>query len=111
MEEIMRSIERRPSDALGRRLARLEVEHKTARDNLEDLKRRQSILDGFAIKKRLDELKDALGSVPLNRAHVNTMLRLLASEVVIHWRDGRLVFCWQHGGESSVQYSWPDEPV
>jgi DNA invertase Pin-like site-specific DNA recombinase len=110
MEEIMRSIERRPSDALGRRLAKLEGEHKTAKDGLEELKRRQSILDGFAIQKRLDELKDSLGSTPLNRAHVNTMLRLLASEVVIHWRDGRLVFVWQHSGESALQYAWPVDP-
>jgi hypothetical protein len=26
-----------------------------------------------------------------------------------YWRSGRLVLSWKHGGESELQYGWPDE--
>lgn len=29
--------------------------------------------------------------------------------VVVDYRVGRLVFAWQHGGESDLMYGWPDE--
>jgi hypothetical protein len=31
--------------------------------------------------------------------------------VVVDYRSGRLVFDWQHGGESDVVYGWPEEEV
>jgi hypothetical protein len=71
------------------------------------------------LAKRLNELGEALASLdggalpsataPQDRTPANLLLRQLLSGAVVDWRSGALELQWKHGGESRLQYGWPDE--
>ena len=61
------------------------------------------------LQGRLDGLEVAAKAEPLDRAAINAAMRSLMKVVVVNYRSGRLVFDWQHGGESDLLYAWPEE--
>ena len=52
---------------------------------------------------RLDKLLATATADPVDRHELHAMFRLLFVKVLIDWQNNRLVFHWQHGGESSVE--------
>lgn len=97
----------RPAAALTDRLRALERETSALREA------RDAVLDKLAsasspvLAKRLQDIEAALKANPLDRPKASALLRGVLHSVVINYPDGRLVFNWKHGGESSVQYAWP----
>lgn len=61
------------------------------------------------LAQRLRDLEDVLGAEPLNRPKANLLMRSVLTSMVVDYPNGQLVFEWKHGGESSLQYAWPDE--
>jgi len=55
------------------------------------------------LSARLEKLLAITTAAPLDRHALSAMFRSLFSKVVIDWTRDRLVFHWQHGGESSVR--------
>jgi DNA invertase Pin-like site-specific DNA recombinase len=54
------------------------------------------------LSTRLDRLLTIATADPVDRHELHAMLRLLFTKVIIDWERNRLVFHWQHGGESYV---------
>ena len=52
---------------------------------------------------RLDKLRAVATATEVNRKGLHTILLSLFVKVVVDWENERLVFHWQHGGESSVR--------
>lgn len=61
------------------------------------------------LQARLDGLEVAAKAKPVDRAAINAAMRSLMKVAVVNYRAGRLVFDWQHGGESELMYGWPEE--
>jgi hypothetical protein len=57
----------------------------------------------------MEELSDALANLSEDCTPANVLLRTLLSAAVVDWRDGALYLQWKHGGESALQYGWPNE--
>ncbi len=55
------------------------------------------------LSTRLNKLLAIATTDPIDRHALHAMFRLLFVKVVIDWPRDRLVFHWQHGGESSVK--------
>jgi DNA invertase Pin-like site-specific DNA recombinase len=51
---------------------------------------------------RLEKLRAVATTYPLDRKEIHLMFRSLFVKVIVDWENDRLVFHWQHGGESSV---------
>jgi hypothetical protein len=84
--------------------ARVGVENEI--DNLLAVRKRLRIdrpkwLD-VTLSKRIEKLLTVATAEPLDRKELHGMLRLLLIKVVIDWEHDRLIFHWQHGGESVV---------
>jgi hypothetical protein len=54
------------------------------------------------LSKRLEKLLAVTTADPLNRMELHAVFRSLFVKVVIDWEHDRLIFHWQHGGESFV---------
>jgi hypothetical protein len=52
---------------------------------------------------RLDKLRAVATATEVNRQELHTIFRALFVKVVVDWENERLVFHWQHGGESWVR--------
>lgn len=60
-----------------------------------------------ALDVKLAELEEAFRN--MDRMAANVLMRQLFSRVVLDYPKKRLVFAWQHGGESAVEYAWVSE--
>ena len=90
--------------ALGHRIREKEAELEDLRQQMTELMRRKSNIEGPALARRLEELSAALAKLTEDRRPANVMLRELLSGAVVDWRDGGLYLHWKHGGASRLQY-------
>lgn len=107
--DLMAHLERRPSDALARRIAELEVSLMAAKKARDEVAARATGAESRVLKLKLDALGTAIRARPMNRERINAALRELLDKVVIDYRSGYLEFHWRAGGESSILYAWPKE--
>lgn len=110
MDALTDELSRRASRAIASKLEALETEHEALRQQRAELLKRKEAVDGAYLKARLVELQAALAQQPLDRAKANSRLRQLLSSIVVDYRSGQLDLYWNHGGESSVQFAFPEEP-
>ena len=57
------------------------------------------------LSARLEKLRAAATAHEINRQELHAVLRSLFTKVVVDWEHERLIFTWQHGGESAVAAS------
>lgn len=107
--ELMAHLERRPSDALARRVAELEVSLKETRKARDEVAAKIGSADSKVLKLKVEALGVALRARHVDCRRINAALRELLDHVVIEYRTGHLEFHWRAGGESSVLYAWPKE--
>jgi hypothetical protein len=108
LSDLLDVLEKRPSDALAKRVQDTEVSLKVQREALDEAETRAAHLDSKVVKLRCEALGMAIRAKPLDRARVNTALRELVEGVTVDYRTGCLVFHWRSGGESSATFMWPD---
>lgn len=98
-----------PSPAITKKLR--EIERGLAEVEAE----RETVLDKIAsgsspvLAQRLKDLEEVLSAEPLDRPKANLLMRSVLSSMVVDYPNGRLNFEWKHGGESSLQYAWPEQ--
>jgi DNA invertase Pin-like site-specific DNA recombinase len=114
--DLLDALERTPSAAGARTVAKVEAELRVMRGNLEELDERRRMADRGLIRARMAQFLDLLqpkhdddGSAPEpDRTAINAALKVLFSAVVIDYGTGRLSFQWRQGGEASIVYAWVD---
>lgn len=109
IENVLRAIEKGgKSVALTSRLHELEAGREKARKTVDGLTATKTRESGKLVAARLSELRDVLTTAPLDRMRANALLRQVFASITLDYRSGTLDFTWQHGGESSLVYAWPD---
>ncbi len=109
LETLTDQLSRRPSRAVSNKIEAIERERDAMLARRRELLQQRELVEGAFLKKRLVELQAALGQEPIDLAKANARLRQLLKGVIIDYRSGQLGLQWQHGGESTLQYAWPDE--
>lgn len=111
LAELLAELERGASQTLTKATRRIEEELRTLKEALGDLQERRELSDGGMIAMRLDALGQAMepeDDTERTREKVNAALRSLFDGVVVDYRQGRLLFQWKQGGESSLMFAWPE---
>jgi DNA invertase Pin-like site-specific DNA recombinase len=109
LERLLDAIQAGRTPALAHRVRDVESELEQLGKRERELQHRIAATQGPMLAKRLDELSGALAGLSEDRTPANVVLRQLLSSAVVDWRHGQLVLRWKHGGESELQYGWPDE--
>jgi len=105
--ELLEALERRASDAVAARVAKLEVSLKAAEQVRDALASQASQSERKVLAIKADALGVAMRARPVSRERINVAMRALFEAVVIDYRTGHLRFRWRHDGETSVLYAWP----
>ncbi|HEU0078229.1 MAG TPA: recombinase family protein [Longimicrobiaceae bacterium] len=105
VERLLDSLQRAPSLAIEGRLLKLETVKLGVEKELRGLAARSEWAQGPSVRRRLDELAQALQAAPLDRTAANAIMRQAFRQVVVDFDAAELVLHWQHGGESRVEYS------
>lgn len=98
-----------PSVALSARLRDMEAEKEALELERKELLERQAVVTGPIMAKKLEELKQALTSNPLDKTRTNALLRQVLSNVVVRYQTGQLEFVWKNGGISSTAFAFPTD--
>ena len=93
------------SPAVAERIALIEDAMQSTRTEQQENIARHILLTPTRRQANLDELDRAAHTVPLDRAALNTALRVLLSAVVVNFLTGYLVFRWNFGDETQYSYS------
>jgi len=109
MADLMRLLERRPSDTLARRVAQLEVDLKEAHQERDDAAAVATQAERKVVAMKADALGVAMRAKPFSRERINAALRELLDGVTVDYTTGHLRFHWRAGGESDVLFMWPEE--
>lgn len=107
MNELLRVLERAPSESLGKRVQELDVDLRARRDELQALQDRANASEGKMVAVRVEAVQVAFRARPMDRSRVNGCLRELLESVTVDYTSGYLVFHWRHRGESSIIYTMP----
>ncbi len=105
VERLLDSLQRAPSLAIEGRLVKLEAAKAGVEKELRGLAARVEWAQGPSVRRRLDDLAQALQAAPLDRTAANATMRTVFRQVVVDFDAAELVLHWQHGGESRVEYS------
>ncbi|WP_205478559.1 recombinase family protein [Sphingomonas arenae] len=108
LADLTGALERAPSVAAARSVAKVEAELRTMRTALVELEERKAMADRCLIVTRLAELHDLLEDQERreDRTTVNAALKLSFAGVVVDYTTGRLRFQWRQGGEAELVYAW-----
>lgn len=98
-----------PSPILSRKLRDLESGLEELRVEQKELFRKSATLTGPLMEKKIEELSAALKEEPVDVSRANVNLRQLLSGVVVDYEKGLLLFEWQQGGISTLNFAWPME--
>lgn len=112
IESLADTIERAPSEALSKRLAKREAEAATVRDDLQTLRARAADSESRVVKHRATRLRECLTrlkSDPSAIAAANAALRECVESIVVRYTTGQLVLNWRHGVSSSLLFAWPTD--
>jgi len=119
LQDLTEALERAPSAAGARAIAKTEASLMTLRDQLNELEERRAMADRGLIASRMGELHELLSGEsfaddiwgdwqPTKRA-VNAALKVIFSSVTVDYPAGVLRFQWRQGGEAVLFYAWPRE--
>ncbi len=97
------------SPAIAQEIVRLEQEIVRLQAEERQLSAHVALIIPARLQGRLDGLAAAVKTEPVDRGAINAAMRSLMKVVVVNYRAGRLLFDWQHGGESDLMYAWPEE--
>ncbi len=109
LENLLENAAHHASSALAARIATIEAEIEKQRALQRELAARHALLAPTRRQARLDEIERTAASRPLDRAALNTALRVLLSGVVVNYLSGHLVFQWTHGDETQLFWAWPED--
>lgn len=98
-----------PSPVLSAKLRELEKALEELRSEQKELFRKSATLTGPLMEKKCEELSQTLKETPIDVSKANVALRQLLSGVVIDYQKGLLLFEWQQGGTSTLNFAWPME--
>ena len=63
------------------------------------------------LSRRIDKLLTVATADPVDRKELHSIFRSLFVRVIIDWERDRLVFHWQHGGESAVRVNMQPQRI
>jgi hypothetical protein len=118
LSDLVEALERSPSSAGAKAVAKVEAELRGMRSDLEELEERRRMADRGLVRARMGKLYDLLSPVPCEGAYgppardrtaINTALKVVFSAVTVDYRSGHLRFHWRQGGETEIVYAWPEE--
>lgn len=105
IEALVNSIERKPSEALSRRLAEREAQAATLRTELEQLRTRAAESESRVVALRAKRLADAIaGLKPATLPTANTALRECVESIVVDYPEGILRLNWRHGPKTELRF-------
>jgi hypothetical protein len=96
-------------ETLVERMRSLEAQHAELKAEQRTLQDRRAVAMGFGFTARLEELREAARTAPLDRTRINAALRVLLARVTPNRGSGMIEFEWKHGGESRIMYGWPED--
>jgi hypothetical protein len=85
----------------------IEVEKAELQKRMDDLYVRAGAVACPLVRKRIEELEQALQANPLDRRRVNALLRMLFKSVTVDMDGGVAEFTWKHGGTGEVRFGFP----
>ncbi len=97
------------SPALLSKLRWIEGEQQRLERLRDDLEKRWAAASGPLLRKKLRDFAAAFAGEPLDRSAANAILRQLFASVTVDYGAGLLRFAWKHGGESEMEFAWPED--
>jgi DNA invertase Pin-like site-specific DNA recombinase len=106
-DNTLAAIQRGSTPALLEQLRKTDGDIKELQEEMAKLAQQVAAASPSMVDARAQELAEVLSDEPLDRKRANARMRALLSSVVVDYDACSLSFNWQHGGESSVMYSFP----
>lgn len=103
--DLVRELIDTPSPAIRAQLAETEEAIGEAEERLQELLELQEVSSPRILKAKLQELREALKTTPLNRAKVNAAMRVLMEKVIVNFLTGDLEFIWRNGATTELGYA------
>ncbi|HEX8820471.1 MAG TPA: recombinase family protein [Archangium sp.] len=107
LEHLAETYARTRMDTLLKQMRSIEVDKTELQKRLDDLYARAGAVTCPLVTKRIQELEQALQADPLDRRHVNALLRMLFKSVTVDLDSGIAEFAWKHGGTGDVLFGFP----
>jgi hypothetical protein len=105
IEALVNAIERKPSEALSRRLAEREAQAAKVRAELTQLRERAVESESRVVALRAKRLADAAASLgPDTLATANAALRECIESVIVDYPEGILRLNWRHGPKTELRF-------
>jgi hypothetical protein len=99
----------RRSIVVSERLRKAEGGLETAKERLEELRKRRTALSGAFIQQRVMALLSAIREQS-STEQINVCLRMVFDRATVDRASGLIEFSWKHGGPpAAVPYTWPRE--
>jgi DNA invertase Pin-like site-specific DNA recombinase len=90
------------SARVAREIGEIETRIAPLKARSQELRQQRAAMTPGLLKARLKEMVQAISEEPMNKERVNSMLRRVASKVVIDYRKDALRVEWVHGGETII---------
>jgi hypothetical protein len=107
LDRLLDSLAASRSPAVERRIRELETELESLKAQLTQLYEQRADTAGPLVRSRLDDLLEAATTDPLNRTHLNALLRQNLSRIELNFDSQSLTLLWKQGGEGQVQFGFP----
>jgi DNA invertase Pin-like site-specific DNA recombinase len=104
---LLDALAREPSSAIRERVRETEDALDEMRARAGELAADAAVSTGPMVMARLEKLRVALTTVPMDIAVANAAFRACARKVVVDYRTGHLIVHWVHGGETEIMFAWP----
>jgi DNA invertase Pin-like site-specific DNA recombinase len=104
---LLDALAREPSPAIRERVREIEDTLDEMRTRAGELAADAAVSTGPMVMARLEKLRVALTTVPMDIAVANAAFRACARKVVVDYRTGHLVVHWVHGGTTEIMFAWP----
>lgn len=108
IENLVNLAQHRESVAVARRIRELEAKRDELKGRRDELRETVATTAGPMVDRRIDDLDEALSAEPMDRKRVNTLMRQVFDGIVIDRNHGVLLFQWHQGGETDLQFRWPE---
>jgi hypothetical protein len=95
--------------AVQARLRETEAAWEAHKAHLQSLYARREAAAGPLLRRKLDDLREAVEAEEFDRVRVNTILRQAFRAIIVDRPNGVLRFQWAHGGEHVMTFGWPEE--
>lgn len=103
--DLVRELIDTPSPAIRAQLAETEEAIRDAEERLQKLLELQEVSSPRILKAKLQELREALKTTPLNRAKANAAMRVVMEKIIVNFVNGDLEFVWKSGAKTDIAYA------